>query len=782
MRLSAIIFSLASTALLACGGQSQLSIIFAADGGGTVSAGDRSCSQSCELNVGRASVSLVAEPDELSVFTGWSGACSGSDACDVLAPARVTASFERIAKRVRIEYAGDGTGEVSFSSGPVCTGSCEVAVPLPEALTLIARPGPGSRFVGWSGACDSQTERCELVSAGDAALTAHFAFVDAVDLSIKFAGSGRGRVYGALAAIDCASNCSATVKFGNGLTLVAEPTPGSIFTGWSVGGCGASPSCSFEMLSSGTVTVRFEALREIQVSATGTGSGSFESSAFDGGSCSASCTTRVPDNASVTVTARPSPASEWRGWSGACSGQGMSCTLTATDDLATASEFHHLFGFSAAFGPNAQTRDLAIVDDNSVLFCGFHNADVDFGGGPLPATVSTSHSFIAKLNADGGYEWSTAFTTTPGKGVIAENIELMPDGGAVVVGYFSGELRAGAFSQSSVGSDDAFVARLGEDGTVLALQTFGTAGRDLISSLDIDTQGNVVVGGFFSGQMAVGTTTLQSANIGSGWVARFDAQLVPVWAVPADGSVSAVRFLSNGDIAVAAYSYATVNLGCGAAASPNGYGAAQVAILTPAGACRVAKDFVAPAGAPSGGFGSVRLTSLVAGPGTEFYGTLFFRGPLQAFSAMYDATAPWGAASLLFRLDDGASPQWVKHFSSPVTYDAVIVEDLALRADGQQLLAVGRGDGSLNFGAISTFCPKGWDLLGIALNPTTGESTWAGCYGTTSGAGEVAVTVAPLPDGGYAWGGVVQEGTTLGGETLGRPGWFQGAYIGRIYP
>jgi len=73
------------------------------------------------------------------------------------------------------------------------------------------------------------------------------------------------------------------------------------------------------------------------VSTKGAGSGGITSSPA-GIECGASCSSGFDQGAKVTLSAEPSPGSEFAGWSGACSGTGA-CRVTLSADTAVGARF-----------------------------------------------------------------------------------------------------------------------------------------------------------------------------------------------------------------------------------------------------------------------------------------------------------------------------------------------------------------------------------------------------------------------------------------------------------
>jgi hypothetical protein len=71
----------------------------------------------------------------------------------------------------------EGFGQVAGTSGINCDMSCTYPFSLGSELTLVATPDPGMNFSGWSvdfGACDDDTNPCELVMERDKILRAVF--------------------------------------------------------------------------------------------------------------------------------------------------------------------------------------------------------------------------------------------------------------------------------------------------------------------------------------------------------------------------------------------------------------------------------------------------------------------------------------------------------------------------------------------------------------------------------------------------------------------------------
>jgi hypothetical protein len=158
--------------------QYSLSIDKTGTGSGTVKAtpaGIASANSCAATYPAGSSVTLMATPDETSVFTGWSGNCSGTEPCTVLMDAAqsVSANFEAIHRRLSV--AKTGNGEVtSVPSGLKCGDVCTADFVIGAQILLLARPAPGSSLTGWSGACTGSSETCTVIMDADRSVSASF--------------------------------------------------------------------------------------------------------------------------------------------------------------------------------------------------------------------------------------------------------------------------------------------------------------------------------------------------------------------------------------------------------------------------------------------------------------------------------------------------------------------------------------------------------------------------------------------------------------------------------
>jgi len=212
------------------------------------------CSGSFEANM---EAQLFATPAADSMFTGWSGGCSGAVDCYVLMDGdkSVTATFE-LRPTLTVTRSGTGTGTVtSNDAGIDCGADCNETYDDAPAVTLTAAAAADSTFTGWSGACTG-TGTCQVTMDQVRAVNAQFELRRA--LTVTRTGNGTGTVTSSPAGVDCGSDCSETYDANTVVTLTATAATGSTFNGWSGGGCsGTASTCSVTMNAAQSVSAAF---------------------------------------------------------------------------------------------------------------------------------------------------------------------------------------------------------------------------------------------------------------------------------------------------------------------------------------------------------------------------------------------------------------------------------------------------------------------------------------------------------------------------------------------
>lgn len=173
-------------------------------------------------------------------------------------------------------------------------------------------------------------------------------------------GSASGSVSSDVGGLACGTTCSRSFRPGTSVTLTASAVAGSVFTGWSGGGCTGTGTCTITTNADSTVTASFApATSPVTVSKAGTGTGTVTSGPT-GINCGTTCSTNVAHGASITLAAVAATGSVFAGWTGAgCSGTGT-CSVAVTAPTSVTATFNPA---PATILPSAPGKPTVIASD-----------------------------------------------------------------------------------------------------------------------------------------------------------------------------------------------------------------------------------------------------------------------------------------------------------------------------------------------------------------------------------------------------------------------------------
>ena len=136
------------------------------------------CGQTCSASFAAGStVKLAAAPAAGWKFSGWSGACSGTQDCTIASTASVSAQFDQLPppppgmRALTVTVQGQG----SVTSSPVginCGATCSANFTDGTQVQLAATPSAGWQLAGFSGACSGQG--CAVTMSADRSVGAAF--------------------------------------------------------------------------------------------------------------------------------------------------------------------------------------------------------------------------------------------------------------------------------------------------------------------------------------------------------------------------------------------------------------------------------------------------------------------------------------------------------------------------------------------------------------------------------------------------------------------------------
>jgi hypothetical protein len=181
------------------------------------------------------------------------------------------------------------------------------------------------------------------------------------------------------------------------------------------------------------------------------------------------------------------------------SSQGSSDLLFARVDAE--GEVVAAYAFGGA-GAESMRFIRALPDGGLIAATGFTGSlavgDTTFTG----LSADNQNGLLLLLNADGSLRLGEVCASE--SYCIVRNALVDHQGRLVVIGYFVDSATFAGATLEGHGSYDAFVASLSSSGELLWVDTFGDKATDLVRALQVDSQDNLYVGGYFSGTVFPG--------------------------------------------------------------------------------------------------------------------------------------------------------------------------------------------------------------------------------------------------------------------------------------
>ena len=163
---------------------------------------------------------------------------------------------------------------------------------------------------------------------------------------------------------------------------------------------------------------------------------------------------------------------------------------------------------------------LAVEPGGDIVVAGGYQGKIDFGGNPLQ-DLSNPSMVIARLTGDGEHVWSESYFT--GGFVYPQGLALGEDGEIHLGGYFSGELDLGGGKMKSAGGSDGFIGKLTAAGQHVWSIRLGDSQLQYVAAVGVGPAGEVIVGGHFEGALNPGNGPLVSAGGTDLFLAQYSA-------------------------------------------------------------------------------------------------------------------------------------------------------------------------------------------------------------------------------------------------------------------
>ncbi|MFM7271398.1 MAG: InlB B-repeat-containing protein, partial [Actinomycetes bacterium] len=162
----------------------------------------------------------------------WSKTCKGTPG--------LTVGFSGVGTGKVLSDPNRAYGQIDCEGDAInsWSGTCDLAVPEGQLVTLRAIASSGSTFLGWTTPECSGTEPCQVSMDRARTVVAEFGGTPhSLTLAVHKTGPGAGTILSSTVGIDCGSVCSTALASVVKVRLTASAAPGSVFQGWIGGGC-----------------------------------------------------------------------------------------------------------------------------------------------------------------------------------------------------------------------------------------------------------------------------------------------------------------------------------------------------------------------------------------------------------------------------------------------------------------------------------------------------------------------------------------------------------------
>jgi hypothetical protein len=170
-------------------------------------------------------------------------------------------------------------------------------------------------------------------------ISAQMAAANVVVPSVSVSTVGNGNVTSADRTIDCGNKCTQYVSAGETVTLTANPSSGTVFTGWSGVCTGRTTTCSILVDQNANVGATFASIYSLSVSRNNKGVVMSDDGSIACGLGGGGCSAKFAEATVVTLRATPPAGARFLGWGGACSGTAPVCQVVISKGVSVQANF-----------------------------------------------------------------------------------------------------------------------------------------------------------------------------------------------------------------------------------------------------------------------------------------------------------------------------------------------------------------------------------------------------------------------------------------------------------
>lgn len=180
---------------------------------------------------------------------------------------------------------------------------------------------------------------------------------------------------------------------------------------------------------------------------------------------------------------------------------------------------------------------ITVDSDGYIYAVGRIATNASFGPINVSVPYGMVASYIAKLDAAGSWQWVRPLLYTADNNTLGfRNVAVAADGSIFVNGGFSGTVSFGTHTLTSYGQGDVFLAKMDAAGNWLWADRMGGVNTEYCGGLGLDVMGNAYSSGNFPGNAQIGAFSLTSVGYSDVFIAKHNPAGECLWALSCGGS------------------------------------------------------------------------------------------------------------------------------------------------------------------------------------------------------------------------------------------------------
>jgi Divergent InlB B-repeat domain len=275
-----------------------------------------------------------------------------------------------------------------------CSSSCTYQVDANESVTLTPLSHSNYQFSFWEGPCNStRNERCVLTMDSSKTIFANFEAKEA-SAAVAILIEGNGTIT-TNTGLTCADLCDFSIPLGESVTITAQETTASQFSGWGYAPCNDQRlTCTITPTTNIQLNPSFKATEEVAITLTIVGQGSIET-LNNGSTCTESCITTIGLGDKINLQAKPANGYSFSTWSNNCDNSSSLCSAIVNSPTS----------FIATFVPTSFNRKINSMLITEPIGVDRINHPVQFARPfekgeitDFPEVVIDGHTFAQQVN------------------------------------------------------------------------------------------------------------------------------------------------------------------------------------------------------------------------------------------------------------------------------------------------------------------------------------------------------------------------------------------------